>query len=211
VLLLTGGEFGNGTWLQIRTFSLTVTNDLLPVLAGQTANLSVNLYSLYGYNSNVNLSCAPATTNPPANCSVTPNPVSTTSGGSFTVNTGEPAGDYFFNVHAFGTDPAAVTHDAAVALHIVDFSLGTPPPASVSIIPGNTSAPVLLSVSALGSFSGTVTLSCSGLPSGASCQFQPSTSVAPTNGNSVLVTVSVTTSASTPIGTSQIRINAITA
>jgi hypothetical protein len=107
VKLLRAATYGRGIWqwnlIANPDFQLTVTNDLLPMLAGQTANLSGNVYSLYGYNSNVNLSCAPATTNPPATCSVIPTPVSTTTGAaSFTVSASGTAGDYFFNVHAIG-------------------------------------------------------------------------------------------------------------
>jgi hypothetical protein len=76
------------------------------------------------------------------------------------------------------------------------------------VIPANASAPVSLLVSALGSFAGSVALSCSGLPLGASCQFQPSNVVNPVSGNPVSATLSVSTSSSTPLGASQITITA---
>jgi hypothetical protein len=50
-------------------------------------------------------------------------------------------------------------------------------------------------------------LSCSGLPSGANCQFQPG-AVTPISGNSATVTLTMSTLASTPLGTSQITIRA---
>jgi hypothetical protein len=132
-------------------------------------------------------------------------------GASFAVNAGGAAGDYAFNVHAVGKDPAAITHDFLLTLHIVDFSLGTPSPASVSVTPGSTSAPASLSISASGSFSGTVSLSCSNLPASAVCDFQPSASVAPTKGKPVSISLSISTLPSTPLGTFPITISATTA
>src|SRR5262249_24561105 len=85
-----------------------------------------------------------------------------------------------------------------------------PSPASVSVIPGNSTTPVSFVVSALGAFNATVTLSCSGLPTGATCQFQPA-SVVPTSGTPASVTLNISTSSGTPTGPSQITITASTA
>jgi len=123
---------------------------------------------------------------------------------------GGAVGDYLFDLHAVGSDPLAVTHDFALALHTVDFSLAAPLPASVSVAPGATSPPISLGLSALGSFSGSVTLACSGLPQGASCQFQPATTVVLATGNSLTATLNVTTSVGTPLGTFPIIIAAST-
>jgi hypothetical protein len=132
-------------------------------------------------------------------------------GVSFTVKAGGNTGDYALNVHAVGSDSATVTHDFLLTLHIVDFSLCAPSPATVSVTPGNTSATVSLSVSAGGSFNGSVTLSCSNLPAGTVCNFQPSSPVAPTKGNPVSVSLSISTSSSTPLGTFPVTISATTA
>ena len=74
-------------------------------------------------------------------------------------------------------------------------------------MPGNVSSQISLLISAIGAFAGSVTLSCSGLPFGASCQFQPS-AVTPVTGTPVTATLAVSTSVSTPLGTSQITISA---
>src|SRR5205823_4171324 len=107
------------------------------------------------------------------------------SGTSVGVNAGGTPGDYAFNLHAVGADATSITHDFSLTLHIVDFSLGAPSPASISVTPGNIGATVSLPVSAAGSFNGSVALSCSNLPAGAACKFQPSASIAPTKGNPV--------------------------
>jgi hypothetical protein len=75
-----------------------------------------------------------------------------------------------------------------------DFSISASP-ASRTVLQGN-STTYTVTVGASGGFSGTVTLSASGLPSGASASFNPATIT--TSGSS---TMSVTTSASTPPGT----------
>jgi hypothetical protein len=111
-----------------------------------------------------------------------------------------------FTLHALGSDPNALTLDFSLTLHILDFSVSPPTPNSVSVIPGNASAPVSSVVSGLGSFAGAVALSCSGLPAGASCQFQPANTVSPVSVNPISVAMSVNTSSSTPLGTSQVTI-----
>jgi hypothetical protein len=62
-------------------------------------------------------------------------------------------------------------------------------------------------VTAAGSFNAAVALSCSGLPAGAACNFQPSSSVNPTSANPAAVALTISTTASTPTGTFPITIN----
>ena len=61
-------------------------------------------------------------------------------------------GDYSFNAHAVGTDGNAITRDAAVTLHVVDFNLTAPSPNSLTVGQGGTSAASTLQVTAAGSF-----------------------------------------------------------
>ncbi|HEX3105887.1 MAG TPA: hypothetical protein VHQ22_15695 [Terriglobales bacterium] len=213
---LRAGTYGRGIWewnlITTPDFELNITNNPLTIFAAQTATFTGTISALNGYNSNVNLACAAAATSPPQTCAATPSSVLSTSAGTgFAINVGGTTGDYAFDVHAVGTDPAAITHDFLLTLHIVDFSLSAPSAASVSVTPGSTSASVSLSVSASGSFSGSVSLSCSNLPAGAVCSFQPSTSVAPTKGNPVSVSLSISTLTSTPLGTFPITVSATTA
>jgi len=127
------------------------------------------------------------------------------------VNATDNPGDYLFNVHAAGLDVLAVTHDFALTLQVIDLTLSTPSPASVSVAPGNTTTSISLLVSALGAFNATVTLSCSSLPTGAACQFQPAASVVPSGASPAAITLNISsTTSSTALGTSQVIISAST-
>jgi hypothetical protein len=120
------------------------------------------MYALNGYNSPVSLSCTTGDTVAPQSCSAVPTPIlPIPAGTSFVVNASGRAGDYVFSLHALGSDPSALILDFSLTLHIVDFSLSPPSPSSVSVTPGNASTPVSLLVSGLGSFGGSVSLSCS--------------------------------------------------
>jgi hypothetical protein len=136
--------------------------------------------------------------------SITPTP----QGAAFAITAGGAAGDYAFNLHAAGTDPASVTHDIAVALHSVDFTLSVPSPTNINVVPGAVSAPVALTASGAGTFTGQVTLSCLGLPTGTACQFQPSSLVAPTSSSPVSVSLTISTLITSPPGTYQVLVSA---
>ncbi|HXA19833.1 MAG TPA: Ig-like domain-containing protein [Thermoanaerobaculia bacterium] len=77
-----------------------------------------------------------------------------------------------------------------------DFTIAAAPSA-LSVVQG-TSSTSTISTSISGSFNSAVSLSASGLPTGASASFSPSSIAAPGSGSS---TATITTSASTPVGT----------
>jgi hypothetical protein len=213
---LRAATYGRGIreWNLVTTpdYQISVSNSPITVFTGQTATFNGTMYALNGYNSNVSLSCATGDTLAPQSCSVNPTPIlPIPAGTNFQVNASGAAGDYVFSLHAVGSDPSILTLDFSLTLHIVDFTLSPPSPASVTVIPGNTTSPASFSVSGLGSFAGNVTLSCSGLPAGASCQFQPSATVDLSVVNPAPVTMTVSTSSSTPLGTSLVTITASTA
>jgi len=83
-----------------------------------------------------------------------------------------------------------------------DFTISATALSPATVAAGN-SATSTVTIAALNGFNGTVQLSCSGLPSGANCSFIPS-SVPNGAGTSALT---VTTSASTPIGTYPVTVN----
>lgn len=212
---LRAATYGRGIWewnlITTPDFQIAIVNNPQTIFAGQTAIYNGTIFARNGYNSSVDLSCAAGGTGAPQNCaanplSVSPNP----QGVPFTVNAGGTAGDYFFNLHARGTDTQSITHDSPLSLHVVDFNLSPPVPGTITVLPHGTSGPAGFIVSAAGSFTSQVSLACLGLPSGSACNFQPANVVNPTSGNPVPVTVTVTTSVNTPIGTSQIAINATT-
>lgn len=211
---LRAATYGRGIWewnlITDPDFQVNITNTPLTAFAGQAATFNGTIAALNGYSSSVNLSCAAGTTPPPQNCSITPASFVPAAGGtSFNVNASGLPGDYSFNIHAVGTDAGNVAHDIPVVLHIVDFTLGAPSPASVSVVPGSASPPVSLLISAQGAFSGEVALSCSGLPTGVNCNFTPTTA-SPTSANPVTVTLGISAAANTALGGSEITINALT-
>ena len=116
-----------------------------------------------------------------------------------TVTVTGPVGDYTLN--AVGTDANGVAHNFPLTLHIVDFNLTAMVPPSITVNRPNRSVPVSFQVTAAGSFAAAVDLSCSGLPAGAICNFQPSSTGFPTSANPVSVALTISTSAGTPPGT----------
>jgi len=214
--LLRASTYGRGIWQYdllgstAADYSITVTNSTQTVFPTQSATFNGELTASNGYASSVALSCAAGTTSAPATCTASPTSVIPTgAGAAFTVTAAGSAQDYLFNVHAVGTDAGVTTHDAAVTLHVVDFALGAPSPAGVSVQQGSASQGVAFVVSGSGAFSGTVTLACpaSAMPAGVTCSFSPSASV------SVLpatVTLTFATTASTPLATTPITISATT-
>jgi len=132
----------------------------------------------------------------------------TTSGVSITVTVTGPAGDYALN--AVETDPSGVPHNFPLTLHIVDFNLTAPAPSSITVNRPNNSVPVSFRVTAAGSFAAAVDLSCSGLPVGATCTFQPSSTIFPTSASPVPVTLTISTSTVTPSGAFPLTINGST-
>jgi hypothetical protein len=211
---LRSSTHGRGIWewnlITAPDFQLSVANTPLEVFAGQVAGFQGTAYSLNGYSSPVSLSCTSGSTAAPQSCAATASLVPAPVGASFVVNASGKAGDYLFNIHALGSDLSSTAHDFPVALHVVDFLLSAPSPIAVSAVPGNSSSPTSVVASALGAFSGQVTLSCSGLPSGATCNFQPAAVVNPTVANPVNVTLVVSTSPGTPLGVFPVTVNAAT-
>jgi hypothetical protein len=211
---LRASTYGRGMWEFTLTegpdFQFTSPETVLTAFAGQSAAFSVSLLALNGFNSPVNLTCTPrASTLPaPPSCTVVPAAKTpTVTGAGFTVNASGPVGDYLFNVHGVGTDTNRTTRDFALTLHVEDFNLTTPAPGSVSANQSGASGPVAFQVTAAGSFNQTVALSCSGLPAGAVCNFQPSASVSPVSGSPATVTLTINAGVNTPVGTSQITLN----
>ena len=209
--LLRASTYGRGVWEFPLTpdFSLSISNTPMTIFAGQVPpRFNGTITALGGYNSQVNLSCAPVST-----CIVNPTFVNPPGGPPLgtpltaTVSPGNTPGDYTFDLHGAGTDANRITNDAAFTLQVVDFNLTAPSPASITVPPSNVSGPVSFQVTAQGSFEDAVDLSCGNLPSGASCNFLPSGSVNPTSSSPVAVTLTVSTTADATAGTVPITIN----
>ena len=197
---LVASTYGRGIWdyalVASPNYTNVISNSPQTVFPTQTATFDGTLTAKSGYASLVNLSCTGAA---PATCTLQPTHATPTA--TYVLTAGGSVGDYGFNAHAVGTDGNAITHDAPVTLHVVDFNLTAPSPNSFSVAQGGTSGASTFQVTAAGSFAGTVTLSCSaGLPAGAACVFSPSSSVSPTSSAPVTVTLTVTAGTGTPVG-----------
>jgi len=206
---LRASTYGRGIWEFTLgpDFQVSFSSNSLTAFVGQTAVFNGTLTALNGYASRVDLSCAAP--KPPI-CSVSLTSWTPPPDTQFTVTAGGPAADYPFTLHAAGTDSTTVTHDFPLTLHVVDFNLTAPSPSSITANRPNSSGPVNFQVTAAGSFSAAVDLSCSGLPAGAACNFLPSSTVFPTSANPVSVTLTISTATGTPAGTFPLTISAST-
>ena len=209
---LRASTYGRGIWewdlVTTPDFQICIASSSQTVYAGQTATYNGTIQERNGYSSAVNLSCAAGSTKAPQTCSANPASVTPTAlGTSFNVNAGDVVGDYSFNLQATGTDPASISHSIPLVLHVVDFTLGVPSPTTITLSPGATSGAISLTVSAAGEFSGSVNLSCSGLPAGVTCQFLPSTA-SPSSGNAIAVVLTISAASNASAGMSQITISA---
>jgi hypothetical protein len=104
--------------------------------------------------------------------------------------------DYSFNINGVGSDPAAITHSAAVTFTATanqnfDFTMGITP-ASASVPVGQ---PTIFTVNVnptTGSFPNNVSFSCSKLPALTTCGFNPSQVGAGSENSDVTFTIATT-------------------
>src|SRR5208337_2455316 len=154
-----------------------------------------------GFSSSISLSAsgAPSGTTVSFNPQTIPPPGSGNSTVTFTVGAGTPAGNYPITVTGNG---GGINQYTTITLTVTaDFTLSASP-ASLSIAQGNQGIATITSAIG-GGFSGAVSLSASGMPSGATVSFNPQTIPAPGSGNS---TMAITVGASTPVGTYPITV-----
>ncbi len=187
---------------------MAVATPSVTVFGTQTTTLIGSLTSLNSFGGQVAFSCTLENPVPLSLCTVSPNPINPALIPSFALTVGGGIGDYTFNLHAVAANAATPSQDLPLALHVADFNLSAPSPASISVAPSNNSAPITLQVTAAGSFNAPVNLSCAGLPAGTTCNFQPSGSVNPTSIASVTSSLIISAGANAPHGNYQIVINA---
>lgn len=203
--LLRASTYGRGLWQfpVSPTFVPSVAGTPQTVFTSQLPAQFVASVLFYGYTNSVNLTCqAPAQ----ATCKVQPTSV-TPALPAFTITASGPIGTNTFTIKGVGTDSNQLTATAPFTVNVVDFAVTPPSPDHVTMPPDDTSAPVKFQVTASGPFNQTVDLSCTGLPAGALCSFQPATAVNPTSTNPVNVILNITTAANTPPGTFPIVIS----
>jgi hypothetical protein len=209
--------YGRGIWefavAVAPDFTNAISDSPQTIFPSQNATFHGTLAVQNGYNSAVNLTCTAGGTPPPTTCTLNPTQVPAPGSGTYTMTAAGAVGDYSFNAHAVGMDVNTKTHDAAVTLRVVDFGLTDPNPATVTAQQGGTSNSTSFQVTAAGSFSGTVALTCTGavITAGATCNFLPSANVNPTSSSSVNASVTVTVPASVAVNSYTVTISASTA
>jgi len=174
-------------------FSLSATPSSQTIAPGDSAGYTLTVVPTNGFTGIVDLSV----TGLPSGASASFNPASVDTSGSatMTVTTGiaTPAGSYALAITGVN---GSLQHTTSVTLVAAtpDFSLSVSP-SSRSVKHGKSTS-YTVTVTSSGGFAGPVTFSASGLPSGATAGFDPSSITG--SGSS---TMTVTTSAATPRGT----------
>jgi uncharacterized membrane protein len=177
-------------------FALSGSPASQTVSSGASTSYGVTISPTNGFAGAVTLSVSGLPTG--ATGSFNPNPATTTSTLSVTTSASTPAGTYTLTITGVS---GSLTHTASVTLVVNgDFGL-TGSPASQTVLPGN-STTYGVTINPTGGFAGSVTLSVSGLPTGATGSFSP-------NPATTTSTLSVTTSASTPTGTYTLTITGV--
>ena len=178
-------------------FTISATPSSQSVTQGGPTSYTVTVNPSGGFTSNVTLSV----TGLPSGASATfgTNPIAGGSGSSamnVSTSSSTPAGTYTLTITGTG---GGLTHSTTVTLVVNASGTGnfsvSASPSSRTVMTG-TAASYTVTVTPSGGFNSSVTLSVSGLPSGANATFSPN----PISGGSGSSTMHVTTSSSTPAG-----------
>jgi hypothetical protein len=184
-------------------FTLSASPNTVTISAGNSASYTATVSPSNGYTGSVAL----AASGLPSGATATFSPASIGGGSgsstmSITTASSTPAGSY--TVTITGTDSGAgLSHATSVTLTInaQSFTLGASP-ASETVTAGS-STTFTATVSPVNGFTGTVTLSANGLPSGATASFSP----ASITGGSGSSTLTINTTSATTTGTATITIS----
>ncbi len=180
-------------------FTLATSPSSQAVTSGNGSSFSTTVTAANGFNGTVTFTINGL----PSGASGSFSPTSVAGSGSSTLNittsTSTPGGTYTLAV--IGAS-GSLSHTDTVNLVVENFTISATP-SSQTVTAGNgTSYTVNLGI--INAFGGTIALSASGLPSGASASFNPSSLTAP--GSS---TMSISTSISTPACTSNLTVKGI--
>jgi hypothetical protein len=171
-------------------FSISATPATQAVTEGSSTTYTLTIGAVNGFAGTVTLSANGLPTG--ATASFVPTTVSGGGTSTLTVTTGSttPTGTSMLTIT--GTS-GSLTHTATTNLAVTDFTISASP-ASQSVTAGS-STTYTVTIGAVNGFAGMVTLSASGLPTGATAGFAPPT----TNGGGTS-RLTVTTGSATPIG-----------
>jgi hypothetical protein len=182
-------------------YSLSAAPSSSTVVQGAGTSYTVNITPTGGFTGSVTLSVSALPTG--ANANFSPNPTATSSTMSVTTSTSTPAGSYPLTITGFS---GSLTHTTSVTLVVQaaaapGYSLSANP-SSRSIVQGARTT-YTVTITRTGGFTGSVALSASGLPSGVTASFSPTS----TTGTSS--TLSVTSSARTQTGSYTLTITGV--
>jgi hypothetical protein len=219
MLTINGSSFTAGSYsLAITGTSGSITNTVnvpfyvgdytisgaqtLTLPPGGQGNVNLTFTSSNFYTGKIHSTCD-ASALAGAMCTLSPvNPVAVASNATaplaVTINVPNNAatGNYPIDINTVDTT-GAPAHSFTITLTIGQafIVVSSPPNQSQTVNPGQTSGPYNLSVQPVGaSFSGAVTLACSGLPAFTQCLFNPAAPVTPEN-SGVTVVMTITTAA----------------
>ena len=188
----TSGNLAHSTTvaLNVEDFTISATPSSQTVTVGGNTTYTTTVGALNGFGGSVGLTVSGLPTGATASFS----PTSITGSGSsvlgVSTSSSTPAGSYTLTIT--GTS-GGLGHSTTVTLNVADFTISASPSSQTVMVGGNTT--YTTTVGALSGFSGSVGLTVSGLPTGATASFSP-TSVIGSGGS----TLSVFTSSSTPAG-----------
>ena len=196
--------------LAVNSFTFACTPSSLTIAQGGNGTTTCTVTSQNAFASAVHLTCAglpagvtcsynPASVTPPANGSA---------GSTLTVTVGAavPSGSYLFQAQAVN---GGLTRTINITLTVPaqpDFGLSCVP-TGLSAIQGG-SATSNCTVQSLNAFSAAVNFSCTGLPAGVTCGFNPATVTPAPNGTAGSV-LTVNVPAATPIGSYNFQAQAV--
>ena len=186
--------------VQQPTFTISATPSSLTIVQGNGGASGIETTASGGFNSSISLSASgvPSGTTVSFNPQTISAPGTGASGMTITVGSSTPVGTYPITVTGNG---GGIQQSTTVTLTVLSsqqpsFAISASP-ASLSIQQGNQgTSSITTSVS--GGFSGAITLSAAGAPSGATVSFNPNPIPAPGSGTS---TMTITVGASTATGT----------
>ena len=169
-------------------FALSATPSSLSIIQGASGTSTITVTPQNGFSGSVTLSASGLPSGVTA--SINPSTTKTTSTLTFTASSTASIGTFSVHVRgASGSLSHTITINLTVTVPVPNFTLSASP-ASLSIIQGSSSTSTI-TVTPQNGFSGGITLSASGLPSGVTASFGPN----PTTASSTL-TLAASTSAS---------------
>lgn len=126
-----------------------------------------------------------------------------------TINAPPNAAPGTYNINIDTQDTSGTpSHGSAVTLTVAQNFMLTSSTTTQTVTAGQITGPYNLTIAPVGaSFGNAVTLSCSDLPAGTACAFNPSTPITPGN-SSASVVITISTSASTSAGTYPVTVTA---